>query len=54
MHEDAHLVTWSSNSEEYHFFNAYQNNFHLALIQTINIIALPGGVPNEVCTYCYY
>ena len=27
--DDAHLVTWSSNSQGDHFFNATQNYFHL-------------------------
>ena len=54
LNEDAYLVAWSSNSQGDQFFNADQNNFYLAVDADDNIVALPGDVSDEVCTYCYY
>jgi len=45
---------WSSNSQGDQFFNADQNNFYLAVDEDNNIVALPGDVPDEVCTDCKY
>jgi len=54
LNEDAHIVTWSSNSQGDHFFNADQNNFYLAVDADNNIVALTGDTSSEVCTYfCY-
>ena len=45
---------WSSDSQGRQFFNTDQNKFYLAVDADNNIVALPGDVSDEVCTYCYY
>ena len=52
--ESAHLVSWSSDSQGNQFFNTDENKFYLAVDADNNIVALPGDVSGEACTYCYY
>ena len=54
LNEDAHLVSWSSDSQGDQFFNTDENNFYLAVDADNNIVALPGDESDEVCRYCYY
>ena len=52
--ESVYLVSWSSDSQGNQFFNTDENKFYLAVDADNNIVALPGDVSDEVCTYCYY